>query len=396
MSNSIVLAATGFFFWMVAARFYSTEAVGFSSAAISAVGLLALLSTLGFDYGLIRFVPLSGDKARDIINSCLTISGAVSIVLTFIFLAGLSIWSPELLPIRKHPVFFIAFIVFTTTTVLMTLLKQIFIAKKKTEFALLNGLFFGLFRFVPLMFLAAPFLIFGIFAAWGIALLMAVLAGILLLLPRTQSNYFPFPTVKKNVVNDIVHFSSLNYIANLLWVAPTLIFPLMVLNLLGAKSSAYFYIGWSISNLLHAIPVAASFSLLAEGYHNETQLKYDTKRTLNLILLILIPAILLVFFAGGKILLLFGQAYSENAKRLLWVLALSALPVSLNLLYFSTERVKKRMKSVMLLSALVAFISLSLSYFLLLHIGLLGVGIGWTGGQGLVALMVLILSKLRR
>jgi len=47
----------GFVFWAMAARLYPAEGVGLASAAISAMGLLALLSTLGMDYGLIRFLP---------------------------------------------------------------------------------------------------------------------------------------------------------------------------------------------------------------------------------------------------------------------------------------------------------------------------------------------------
>ena len=89
MVNSVLLVLTGFFFWMAAARLYPVEAVGLTSAAIAAIGLLTLLSTLGLDYGLIRFLPGSGEKARDMINSCFTVGGLISIALAFIFLAGL-------------------------------------------------------------------------------------------------------------------------------------------------------------------------------------------------------------------------------------------------------------------------------------------------------------------
>jgi O-antigen/teichoic acid export membrane protein len=46
---------TGFLFWAVTARLYPAEEVGLASSVISAMGLLALLSTLGLDYGIIRF-----------------------------------------------------------------------------------------------------------------------------------------------------------------------------------------------------------------------------------------------------------------------------------------------------------------------------------------------------
>jgi O-antigen/teichoic acid export membrane protein len=105
MLNSGVFALTGFVFWIAAAKLYPAEAVGLSSAAISAIGLLAVLSTLGLDYGLIRFLPGSGEKANDMINSCFTIGGVVSIVVSGIFLAGLGIWSPALLPIRESCIY---------------------------------------------------------------------------------------------------------------------------------------------------------------------------------------------------------------------------------------------------------------------------------------------------
>ena len=79
MLASGVNSLAGFVFWAVAARLYPAEGVGLAAAAISAMGLLALLSTLGMDYGLIRFLPGSGDKARNILNSCFTLSGLVSV-----------------------------------------------------------------------------------------------------------------------------------------------------------------------------------------------------------------------------------------------------------------------------------------------------------------------------
>ena len=66
MLNSAMYGLTGFFFWIVAARLYPPEVVGLASSVIAAIGLLSLLSTLGLDYGLLRFLPAAGDEAREI------------------------------------------------------------------------------------------------------------------------------------------------------------------------------------------------------------------------------------------------------------------------------------------------------------------------------------------
>lgn len=394
MLNSVAVAVTGFVFWMLAARLYSTEAVGLGSATIAAASLLALLSTLGLDYGLIRFLPGSGEKSSALLNSCFTISGLVSIVVALIFLAGLGVWSPALLPIREHPIFFITFVIFTASATVNNLANRSFIAERKAGFALAQSLIGSLLRFIPLVVLAAFFHTFGIFASWGLGALIALPVGVFLFLPRVQAGYHPFLAIRKKVISEMAHFSSLNYIAALLWSAPALVLPLMVVNLLGAEANAYFYIGWSIGGILSLVPMAISFSLFAEGSHSEEKLKQEVKRSLRLILLILIPAIPIILLLGGKILLLFGKTYAENATKLLWIVALSALPLSLNYIYFSIKRVEMKLKGVVGLSGFIAIATLALAYVLLPQIGILGAGVAWLVSQGIAALWVTY--KLRR
>jgi O-antigen/teichoic acid export membrane protein len=385
--NSAVLAIAGFFFWAIAARLYPVEGVGFAAAAISAMGLVAVFSTLGLDYALIRFLPGASEKANEMINSCFTVGASLSIILALIFVAGLGIWSPALLSIREHPAFFAAFVVFAAAMTLQSFAQQTFIAERRTQFALWQGLIFGLLRFAPLIALAASFHTFGIFASWGIAASVAVVVSILILAPRIQAGYHPVPTISKQRVNDMMHFSFANYVTNLLLAAPGFVLPLMVINLLGAEQNAYFYIGWGIGGILFMVPLATSFSLFAEGSYNVGQLASQVKRSLKLILLILIPSIIVIFLVGDKLLLLFGKAYAENATRLLWILALSALPLSINYIYFSIKRVKMQMRSVIGLSLLTVVLTLVLSYVLLARTGIIGVGIAWLAGQGIVALI---------
>ncbi len=383
--NSGILGLTGFFFWVLAARLYPAEDVGLASAAISAMALLTLLSVLGLDYGLIRFLPGSGKKANKIINSCLTVGGITSMALSLIFLAGLHIWSPALIFIRENPIFLIVFLVFTVVSTVVTFVPQTFIAMRRAGFVLAQGLVFSLLRFIPLIFLASLFHTFGIFASWGIALSIALVIAILLFLPRIQPDYRPLPTVSRRAINDMMHFSLANYGANLFWMIPSLVLPLMVVNLLGAKSNAYFYIGWAIANIVYMIPLTVSLSLFAEGSHDEQKLARNATGSLKLVLLLIVPAIIALFLAGDKILLIFGTAYSENATRLLWVLAVSALPVSVNYIYSSIKRVEKRMKSVIGLSAFTAVTTLTLTFVLLPRMGILGAGVSYLVAQAIPA-----------
>ncbi len=387
MLASGVNSLAGFVFWAVAARLYPAEGVGLAAAAISAIGLLALLSTLGMDYGLIRFLPGSGDKAKNILNSCFTLSGLVSVALAVIFLAGLKLWSPALLRIQQNPVFFISFVIFALAAVYRVFAERTFIAGRRAGFALTQGLVFNLLRFIPLVALAPLFNVFGIFASWGIGLGLAVIVSIPFLIPRVQPGYHPAPMIDRKSIGNMMHFSFANYGANIFWAIPILCLPLMVVNLLGAEANAYFYVGWALGYLLVSIPVTVSFSLFAEGSHSEEQLGHNIDRSLRL-LLVLVPVIAIVFLAGERVLALFGSAYAENATTLLWVLAVSAIPVGLNHTYFTVKRVQKRMRGVIGLSAFIAVVTMVLSYLLLPRVGIIGAGIGWLIPQAIVAVAI--------
>ena len=90
----------------------------------------------------------------------------------------------------------------------------------------------------------------GIFASWGLAIFVTVSIALFRFLPRAQQGYTPIPTMRTETVNAMIHFSLGNHIAELLWFAPFMLFPLMVINTLGAETNAYFYIVWIIAQAL--------------------------------------------------------------------------------------------------------------------------------------------------
>jgi O-antigen/teichoic acid export membrane protein len=395
MVNSLVLFVTGFFFWVGATRLYPVAAVGLASAAISAIGLLSLFATLGLDFGLIRFLAQSEGKAGDMINSCFTLGGLVSILVAVIYLAGINIWSPELLAIRESPIFFIAFVVTTVFYTLQGFSNQTFVAKRRAGLFLGQSIIFGILRFVPLVILAAFSQFFGIFVSLSLAVGVAMAVGIFVFLPRAHQGYRPSPRIKKKIISDMMRFSSANYAANIFWLLPQFVLPLMVVSRLGAEPNAFFYVGWSVGSVLFMIPTATSFSLFAEGSHAEEKLGSEVKRSLKLLSVLLIPAVIICILFGDKILLIFGGAYSENATGLLRILAINALPMSFNYIYIAARRVQKRMRGVVVLTALLAVITLVASYLLLPLWGIVGAGAACLLSQGVLSLIILY-SFMRR
>jgi O-antigen/teichoic acid export membrane protein len=241
-----------------------------------------------------------------------------------------------------------------------------------------------------LVLLVFVFKSFGIFGSWAAATFIALMSSLFLILPRIQRGYRFFPFVDKKEVSNILHFSFFNYLGDLFWNIPGLVLPIIVLNLLGTKSNAFFYMAWTLSAILTMIPGAVSRTLLAEGAYDETKLKYHVQRSFKMIIVLLVPAVILVWFLANKFLLLYGGLYSENAATLLRWLAVATLPLAINVVYFSIKRVQKKMKSVILMAAFTAITVIVTSYMLMPRLGIDGVGIAWLAGQSATAVIVVI------
>jgi len=388
MANSVVTGLLGFVFWIVAARFYPPEDVGLASALIAAVGLLAGFTHLGLDVALVRYLARSGKDANSLINTVFTITILTSILGVAIFVAGLGYWSPALVFMWQSSLYLVAFILFVIIFNVSSLQDQIFIAERRAGYIVARNTIFGLLKLLMPILLAAYFHSFGIFASWGVSLVIAFLLGMFLFIPRARPDYKPFFAVSKKVVREIMQFSFVNYFAGFFWGATNLILPIMVLNVLGAESTAYFYIAWSVGGVCMLISSALSVSLFAEGSYDEGKLGLNIRRSLKLVFLTLVPAVILIVALADVLLLLFGGSYSESGATLLRIVAVTALPWSINLIYLAKLRVEKKLRVIIVLTAFTAVLGLGLAYFLLPRMGISGAGVAWLTTQVIIALAV--------
>jgi len=388
MLSAATTSLLGFFFWMIVARFYTEAAVGFSSAIISAIGLLSVISLVGLDISLVRFLPRS-ESSQDLLNSCYTLGGLISLVLAGVFLVGLGFWSPALAFIRQSAVFASAFIVFSVLWTLSNLVNFTFVARRRANFMLYGSIIFSVLKLLlPLLFVLF-FHAFGIVASWGIALAVALAVSVFRFLPRVQDSYKPVPTLRFSLLKNMWRYSGGNYLANLFMACPASLLSLMVVNVLGAEQNAYFYIGWMIAGLLFTIPVAVSQSLLAEGSHFEDKLGENVARSLKFTYLLLIPAVIVLVLVRKWMLLAFGQGYSANALHLLLILSLSSLPAALSYIYTGILQVAGRVKELMAMWGLIVLAVLLVSYLIMPAVGIIGIGYAWLGAQTIAAIYVL-------
>ena len=394
MIETATSSIIGFFFWIVVARFYTDIEVGYSSAIISAITFLGYLCLFGFNLTLIRFLS-EARKPQDFINSCFTISGIASLIAATIFVAGIDFWSPAISFIKQNTIFYLIFVAFTMLATLSHLVDSTFIAKRRAGFVLLKHSIHSLIKLPLPILLVLFFHSFGIVASWGIALGIALVISFFVFLPRIQLLYKPIPTLNLSPLKNMVQYSGGNYLANILSSLPTIVLPLMVVNILGPDHNAYFFIAWTISSILYAIPGAVSRSLFAEGSHANENFSKNITKSIKFTYLLLIPAVLVLILAGKWILLAFGQSYSSNALKLLWFLSLSGIPIGIVSIYTTILRVLHKINEVIRIQAFEATAILVASYLIIPSSGINGIGYIWLGVHGLIAVYVLLSLRLR-
>ena len=389
---------TSFFYWILVARFYSTNAVGLGSATSSIVTLLGLFSTLGFEFGLVRYLSNAGHNSNRMVNTSLTIGSITAFAFSSIFLAAIMVFSPALEPLRQNPVYITSFIIFTVITTITVLIGNVFIAERHANFTMTTVMISNILE----LSLISLFILFmrsfeGILVAMVTSGTIALVVSMMFFLPKTLPDFRPVPTINRSVVNEMIRFSFTNYISNMLLTFTIYVLPIMVVNVLGAEANAYFFISWTTGGVLGTISLATTTSLFAEGSFDEKKLVSDIWRCLKMTYIILIPSAAIVFTLSDKLLLIFGIAYSLKGTTLLRIVSIASLPLALNFMYISILRIQKKSMALILLTLFIAILTLTIAYILLPRIGITATGIGWLVSQSLVAVFVASkLLKLRK
>lgn len=383
MLNTISVSFFGLLFWIIAARTMSATDIGYGTAIISAGSLISTLSMFGLDSGLIRYLPTSKNR-NELYSSSIIITFIASGIITILFLLGLKIFSPSLLFLRNG-IFPIILILFISSLSLNVILYMMLIALRKGVLSFFYNIILG-FR-VPMLFIFGFLGLLGILYAFELAYILAFIFSIYIIYRLGVK--FQFKLDIKSLKEPFV-YSLGNYTASIFSTAAITIIPILIVNLLGAADCAYFYMAYSVASILFGIPSAISTSLFVEGSH-EFPLKENVLKSLKFIIILLIPAILIVFLFGDKILLLFSKEFSEQSFDLLKLLVLSSLFSTIISVYTTIKRIHKDIKTINLINIISAVILILLGYILIIKYGLIGIGYAWLLNNIIISLVILYL-----
>lgn len=380
MFSTFIMAFFGFFFWIINAHLYSPEQVGLATTLISVMTLIAGFSNLGFNIGLVRYLPITKNK-NELINSSFMITSLTTLITSVVFILGLQIFSPKLLFLRENLAYAVLFIIFTIALSNGTIAESLFVAYRSTKYTFYKNALLSFIKLIlPLTLLS--FSTFGIFAAIGIANIIALLYSLYILAAYFKFDIHSIFNLNREQIRNVGSYSFGNYIANFVLNLPTMILPLIIINIIGAEETAYFYMAMMIANFIFTIPQATTQSLFAEGSHNMHDIKNQIYKTTKVTALLLLPAILFIILFGKYILFVFGKSYSYEGFILLQLLSLSSIFIALNSILGTILKVNSKIKNLIVISVLNTLIILSLSY-LFIDSKLYGLGMAWILGQAI-------------
>ncbi len=389
IANTFSGSAFGFVAWLVAAHGFTASAIGTGAACLSALTFLATIAEMGLGTAIIRFAPRLGSSQPAFINSALVATAVSTAATASLFAWSSRFWSHDVGLIGRSALYFGIFVGSAVAFGLAQLVDRIFIAFETSSLLFARNLVASLLRVALIIGPARSLGASGLVLAIGAPAFLTSGLALWCLVPRAVPCYRFRPVFARSILLDKAQFTLGNHIAVLLWNAPQLIYPLLVVALLGPGAGAQFYFNWMLANMLFIVPASVSTSTFARAAHQPEGRERAFRQSLLGTAAILVPATGTLLLTANTILRGFGPAYADAGHGLLFPLALSVFPYTLNMFALAYLRIQEKTVHVLAFSGIGAVLCLALSLAGTSLYGLSGIGLGWLAGQVLAALVVL-------
>ncbi len=389
MTGTMVTSALGLLFWVLAANLYDTADFGVSTTAVYTMMMLADVACLGLRTGLVRYLPNAGNATRRTIVWGYSMVIAASVATALIFLAGMSLWAPDLASLRNTVLVGIFFVASTAFWALFMLEDAVLVGLRRAPWVPVENTVFGIAKILLLVPFASISPTLGIFWAWTVPVFPIVI-GINVLIAKLPATRKTVTTpsdrpANRTLLRRILAFSLADWLAALARLAALGVIPLMVLAKSGSDQAGFFQAPWLIAFTVMALSSNAAYALLAETSYDQAQLHKNSVQAGMLSLALTVPVVLVGIIGAPYLLRIYGAEFAENSSSVLRILLLATLPNIMHQIYVGRLRAQGRMGGVVFFETLLSVIVVALSWWLLPRYGIDGVGYAWLAGLALLA-----------
>ncbi len=342
MLSTGVSAVLGLGFWLVAARYYSEEAVGQGSAAIAAMRLLASITATTMIGAVVRFVPRAGRETGRLVWGMYAASSLVVALAAAVFLLTLDAWGASYAPLGT-PMAGAVFVAACVAWALLTLQDGVLTGLRKAEWVPAGNAVFSVGKLGLLAVFAGTLPVLGIFVSWAVAIAFSTLPLGWLIFRRLIPRQAELDREKEPPkLRDMGRFLAGDSLGALFSLAMINLLPVMVAVRFSAAENGYFYVAYTVGGTMEFMAINMASSLTAHASHDPRQLADGVRGALRRMTLLLVPVVLVLVLFAPYILTPFSPDYAEHGSTVLRLLALGALPRVVVELYIGVLRVQGR------------------------------------------------------
>lgn len=385
-------SALGLPYWIIAAHTYSTEQVGLSAAALSALMLVSGATQLGLPAIVVRYLPVARGAERRIIRLAYCMTAVVGAVIAALAVATVGSWSPSLRFLKSDPAWAATFVAGTVAWNLFTIQDGVLTGLRRASIVPAENATYSVIKIILLVAFAAASLGVGILLSWVLPAGIAVAAVTVYLFrvalpPPGAVDAFALP---RDRLARAVKLSFGNYLGYMSFMASSAVIPVLVVNDLGASSAAAFYSAWTISMTLPLIAASLSTSLTVEGAANREDTGELLRHSLVGAYTLLIPIAIVIIVAAPFLLKLYGSAYASDGTSVLRLLTAAAIPNVIVMTTLSVARVRDRGAIIALVQITMAVVAIGVTQLLLPSMGIDAGGYAWLTAQLVGAAMLFV------
>ncbi|MET9155498.1 lipopolysaccharide biosynthesis protein [Streptomyces griseoflavus] len=385
MLSTGVSAVLGLGFWLVAARYYSEEAVGQGSAAIAAMRLLASVTATTMIGAVVRFVPRAGRATGRLVWGVYGASSVVVALAAGVFLLTLEQWGASYEPLGTPPAGAL-FVAACVAWALLTLQDGVLTGLREAAWVPVGNAVFSVGKLVLLAVFAGALPVLGIFVSWAVAIAFSTLPlGWLVfrrLIPRQAA---ADRDVEPPGLRSMGRFLAGDSLGALFSLAMINLLPVMVAVRFGAAENGYFYVAYTVGGTMEFMAINMASSLTAHASHDPRQLADGVRGALRRMTLLLVPVVVVLVVFAPLILTPFSPDYAEHGSTVLRLLALGALPRVVVELYIGVLRVRGRTGVLAALQGAMCVLVLGSATVLFTPAGIAGAGWAVLIGMTLIA-----------
>nr|WP_237546381.1 lipopolysaccharide biosynthesis protein [Streptomyces sp. SID5606] len=386
MLSTGVSAVLGLGFWLVAARYYSEEAVGQGSAAIAAMRLLASITATTMIGAVVRFVPRAGRATGTLVWRAYAASSVVVAVAAVVFLLTLDLWGPSYAPLGTAATG-VLFVLACVAWALLTLQDGVLTGLRRAEWVPAGNAVFSVGKLILLALFATSLPVLGIFVSWAVAIAFSTLPlGWLIfrrLIPRQAEADRDVEPPKAREMGRFLAGDSLGALFSLAMIN---LLPVMVAVNFSAAQNGYFYVAYTVGGTMEFMAINMASSLTAHASHDPRRLADGIRGALRRMTVLLVPVVLFLVVFAPQILAPFDEDYAEHGSTVLRLLAVGALPRIVVELYIGVLRVQGRTGVLAAVQGTMCVLVLGSAAVLFTPAGISGAGWAVLGSMTVVAL----------